>query len=213
VQYRVGQAWSTLGAFVDEHCLGAGPADPSRVPYLQELDLLKAEPALARDLRFDSLFRQPCKQRYFSWLGVAGSRTGLHTDNLENLHLQVYGSKHYALLRPDALPRRLVTAKYDPGTQLARVDVAELERQIAASGGAFRPTVYEVNLHPGDVLYTPRGWWHEVTSLETTISVNCFMMFARDLPRIASSVALLLLHGAGLYRRGDCVCHVAGAPR
>ena len=188
-----------------------GPRIPSRIPYLQELDLLQAKPALARDLRFESLFPQPCKQRYFSWLGVAGSRTGLHNDNLENLHVPIYGSKRYLLMRPDALPERLITDKYDPGTRCARVDVAELERRIDSGEEGAGPTIYEVTLRPGDLLYTPRAWWHEVTSLETTISVNCFMMFARDVPRLVGSVTLFLLHHAGLYRRGNCVCHVERA--
>ncbi len=34
------------------------------------------------------------------------------------------------------------------------------------------PPAIECVIHPGDILYIPKRWWHHVTSLDTAISVN-----------------------------------------
>ena len=33
-------------------------------------------------------------------------------------------------------------------------------------------TVYELIFEPGELLLLPAGWWHEVTALETSISIG-----------------------------------------
>jgi lysine-specific demethylase 8 len=65
-----------------------------------------------------------------------------------------------------------------------------------------------VELEPGDALFTPAGWWHEVENLAPSIFVGGFF---GSKPQVAAAwLATLpshLLHQAGLWRKGHCVCH------
>lgn len=44
---------------------------------------------------------------------------------------------------------------------------------LTTSAGKPRPEpVFEVVLHPGDVLYHPAGMWHKVECLEDSVAIN-----------------------------------------
>lgn len=98
------------------------------------------------------------------WLGPAGTRTPLHHDHVNLLVCQLHGRKRWRLLAPT---ERAVLERVDgPYTLL---DADEL-------GGAL---VKEIIVSPGECLFVPAGWWHQVEALEgsTTLSISAF---ARD---------------------------------
>ncbi len=39
---------------------------------------------------------------------------------------------------------------------------------------------WEVVLEPGDVLFVPRHWWHDVECLETAVTLNLWLPHPRD---------------------------------
>ena len=67
-----------------------------------------------------------------------------------------------------------------------------------------------VILPPGSALFLPAGWWHAVVSLDTSISVALRMQTRCQSLSAAPDDVLRFLHGAGLYRKGNCVCHAGG---
>ena len=105
------------------------------------------------------------------WIG-GRSVSRMHFDNLDNVFAQVVGSKTFVLAPPDegaALQggRRLRKAAnaYTPPGGFAREGGGVLHETVLNYLGveppASLPTV-RVTLRPGDMLYLPFGWWHEV---------------------------------------------------
>jgi lysine-specific demethylase 8 len=193
-------AASTLGAYLAE--LAAPPVDSGPPRHLKEFDLLAAFPQLRRDLRPQALFPRGAIVASSAWIGPAHARTGLHCDRLDNVAMLVAGRKRFLLAPPGALraPADLAD-KHDRWATLARLSF----RQLAARGDA---PLLAVDLLPGDALYVPAGWWHEVVNLEASILLSGFFgRPGRVIGQWLRTGATQAAHVAGLWRRGHCTCH------
>lgn len=102
-----------------------------------------------------------------AWIGSAGTRSMLHSDLKDNLFCQIWGVKHVVLIPwPDSMaaypfPDNIVNSQLD----LARPDPARYPR-------LRRARIYAGLLRPGDVLYIPRGCWHDIRSCTPSVSLN-----------------------------------------
>ncbi len=99
------------------------------------------------------------------WFGPAGTQTPLHHDTLMLFHTQVVGRKRWRFISPLQTPllynRMGVYSPID-------LDAPDLERYPL-----FRQArVLETVLEPGDTLFLPLGWWHQVSSLELSMSFS-----------------------------------------
>lgn len=201
---------STLGAYLAGLDPAAqGPEDGTAAPllYLKEFDLLKALPVLRQDLRPAELWPRRGIVSSSTWVGPAQARTGLHHDLLDNLALLVTGAKRFYLAPPGSVEQAgAVSGKHDRWAVLAGLGIHELAQRLRG-----RHALYRVDLMPGDALYVPRGWWHEVVNLQASILLSGFF---GSTPRVlglwAWTGAKQLLHRAGHacgWRRGACTCH------
>lgn len=103
------------------------------------------------------------------WIGPAGTVTPLHCDYDDNIFAQIWGSKriwlapphHDEFLYPKEANAILFGSPFDPD----RPDYARfpLARQAALT---------ECLMQPGELLYLPAGWYHQVRSLSFSLSVN-----------------------------------------
>jgi len=97
------------------------------------------------------------------WLGPAGTVTPLHHDTSNILFCQVHGRKRIVLAPPWAT-ELLDSARgvYNDRTP------ADLVREGIAST--------EVRLEPGEALFIPAGWWHDVRAEDPSVSlaINAF---------------------------------------
>lgn len=93
------------------------------------------------------------------------SFTPLHHDLTNNLLVQITGRKRVLLVAPDATPRL-----YNDHHVYSRIrDLAEpriVDRYPALQG----IHVHQVLLGPGDALFIPLGWWHQVTALDFSVT-------------------------------------------
>lgn len=195
---------STLGAYLQSL---QGPATAGEAPlYLKEFNLLGAFPTLRADVRPQELFPPGALHDAQTWIGPAEARTGLHHDYLDNLAVQLVGRKRFYLLRPGAVERLgAVAAKHDRWAALASLNADAVVDRGVVAGDAW-----VVDLEPGDVLYVPARWWHEVVNHTPSVLLSGFFgtrttVYAQWAWRQAVQGA----HLAGLWRRGHCTCHPA----
>ena len=103
------------------------------------------------------------------WLGPAGTVSSMHTDPRDNILVQMVGVKRVILLAPEHGQQALPTcAGYMSNSTAWQPGDALGSAALALPGLALRTCV----LGPGDALFIPAGWWHYVTSLSVSISVN-----------------------------------------
>ncbi|MNJ34203.1 SCP-2 sterol transfer family protein [compost metagenome] len=113
------------------------------------------------------------------WLGPKGTLTPLHRDDTDNMFAQVWGEKLILLVAPhhrEALGSwatsphgGLEGCNFDP-------ENPDLEAFPAARAVMFLP----VHLGPGDLLFLPEGWFHQVKSLSVSLSVNFWVNSVRN---------------------------------
>ena len=110
------------------------------------------------------------------WVSSSGCVTPLHYDLCHGFLCQIIGRKSFLLASPDDtqyLYRNTSIVTKNQTSSKVNLDKwisnCSAERKMYPSVDEAR--WYRADLHPGDVLYTPPGWWHHVTSLEESVSV------------------------------------------
>ncbi|MSR31189.1 MAG: cupin-like domain-containing protein [Gemmataceae bacterium] len=120
----------------------------------------------------DYLSENDPKGRGFFWYGPQGTVTPLHHDLTNNFMAQVRGKKLVRLIPPYDLANM-----YNYRHCFSRVD---LDRVDYDKYPQFKNvTVLDVELHPGQALFLPVGWWHYVRGLEISITMT-FTNFVFD---------------------------------
>jgi len=132
-------------------------------PYLGNLELRE----LNSLCHWPAYFEKMGPPRF--WIGPAGTVTPLHSDFDDNIFAQVWGTKRIFLAPPhhdeflytrEANPV-LFGSPFDP--EAPDFDRYPLARQA---------TMIEVIVQPGDMLYVPAGWYHQVRALTFSLSSN-----------------------------------------
>jgi tetratricopeptide (TPR) repeat protein len=124
------------------------------------------------------------------WLSRGGTTAVLHYDDYCNILAQIRGTKHLTLFPPDALQRLYYTGRrkgqlsYRFPNHFERTQLADGPAVIFSSGvhlddpdfgkhplfRGLRP--YSVTLQPGEVLWLPEFWHHEVKSYPDEEGMN-----------------------------------------
>ena len=99
------------------------------------------------------------------WIGPGGSRTPMHHDCCMLFHTQIVGTKRWRLISPldwgHMDNRRHVFSPLD-------LDQLSTEQALMLQG----VQVLDVRLEPGETLFVPLGWWHQVESLSPSVSLS-----------------------------------------
>ena len=99
------------------------------------------------------------------WVGPAGTKTPLHHDTLMLLHTQIVGRKRWRFVSPLSGPQ-----VYNDFDVYSPVDFENLD--LARFPEAAKVKVLEVVVEPGETMFLPLAWWHQVSSLDRCISLS-----------------------------------------
>ena len=110
------------------------------------------------------------------WFGPAGTRTPLHHDGNNILFCQVVGEKEFYLVSPWETELMRRAEGYYAHTQVPPGFVGEGLRE---PDPAFPWRAQRVVLKPGEALFLPVGWWHQVRALQLSVSLS-FLNFRTE---------------------------------
>jgi hypothetical protein len=139
-------------------------------PYLGNLELRQLNAMCYWPAYFDKMG----PPRF--WLGPAGTVTPLHCDYDDNIFAQIWGSKRI-FLSPPHHDEFLYTSEANAILFGSPVDpeAPDFEKFPLAR----QASMIECVVNPGEMLYVPAGWYHQVRALTFSLSAN---RWARALP-------------------------------
>ncbi|WLG94279.1 cupin-like domain-containing protein [Pseudomonas sp. FP198] len=112
------------------------------------------------------------------WIGPKGTLTPLHRDDTDNLFAQVWGQKTFTLAAPHHR-EALGTWSTAPQGGLDGCDFNPDAPDYERFPHARDVTFLRVTLEAGDLLFLPEGWFHQVESVSTSLSVNFWVNSGR----------------------------------
>jgi hypothetical protein len=140
--------------------------------YMTAYNSAQNQDALAplnADLGFiDKLLTRDADQPHgMMWIGPAGTFTPLHHDLTNNLLLQVQGRKLIFLAAPGETPRLYNDHHvYSRIRDLTQPDIVERFPRLNGL------KVHRIILAPGEALFIPLGWWHQVLALDFSVTIT-----------------------------------------
>ncbi len=156
--------WMPLAEFVDTMRAS------EKACYMQQVPLWRL-PGIETDLQFAELVDLGDSKKIYTniFVGSSNTNSSLHYDLPDNFLLQVYGGKQVYLFPPGqrkyipTFPDSLRMSPVDPyAPDLGRYPAYNHARGVVGVLGA------------GDVLFIPKTWWHQLRSINESISVNCW---------------------------------------
>jgi putative sterol carrier protein len=112
------------------------------------------------------------------WIGPKGTLTPLHRDDTDNLFAQVWGQKAFILAAPHHR-HALGTWSTSPKGGLDGCDFNPDAPDYQRFPEARDVTFLRIVLQAGDLLFLPEGWFHQVESVTTSLSVNFWVNSGR----------------------------------
>lgn len=182
-----------LGEYLDRI---SPPSPPTSDLYMCAIHISRYLAPLMRDLPLPAYLRDRKLVSENLWIGPADVVSPLHYDFFDGFLVQIQGRKRAVLFHP-----RESWRLYLPSTFSVSPHVSE----VLIDGPGFPdyerfPKLREVEgievvLEPGEILYVPAGWMHQVWGLDETISVNYWWKYR---PFMVTPQALRIVPGYGV---------------
>lgn len=109
--------------------------------------------------------RSQLPERSSFWFGPAGTKTPLHHDTIMLFHTQVIGRKRWRLVSPLETPKLY---NFNNVFSPVDIDAPDLRRYPLFA----EVTVLDVVVEPGETIFLPLAWWHQVESLDLSMSLS-----------------------------------------
>lgn len=127
-------------------------------------------PELNDDVRAPEYCRDAAWRNSRFWLAAPQTSTPLHRDVAQNIFFQLAGRKRFYLYSPAAAPWLYSYPLRSALPNYSRFDPEQPDYERFPLSREVQPL--EVIVEPGDAIYIPSRWWHQVRSLEVSVSFN-----------------------------------------
>ena len=180
----------TIGTTMNRLLASRGDSQPPTA-YIQSIGIREFLPGFELENRLDLL---PPKVTPYIWIGNR-LNVQTHFDLRDNIACLVAGRRRFTLFPPEQTPN-LYPGPFEltlsgPPVSMVKLDEPDLERYPKFAEAAKHMLV--ADLEPGDAVYVPYFWWHNVESLdEFNVLVNFWW---NDAPRDLGSPFDAMLHG------------------
>ena len=157
------------------------PSDPSLRYYFRSLgdnprkevsNIQQSYPQIAHDFQLPACCEEAMESRFFSSalrFSSARCRLWTHYDVMDNFLFNVIGRKLVTLYPPAQSQNLYPNGSSSPVVDIDHPDLTRFPNFPLAQAAAI-----QFVLEPGDTLFLPALWWHNVLALEPCISVNVF---------------------------------------
>ncbi|MCQ9427304.1 cupin-like domain-containing protein [Pseudomonas sp. LJDD11] len=135
-------------------------------------------PQLLELIRFPEYFDRSLYIKPRIWIGPKGTLTPLHRDDSDNMFAQVWGQKSFILAAPH-YREALGTWSTSEGGGLEGCEVNPNQPDFDKYPAAREVIFHRIVLEAGDLLFLPEGWFHQVESVSTSLSVNFWVNSGR----------------------------------
>lgn len=146
--------------------------------YLTQFNILDIHPNLKNSLHFPDFYTYKHLKLTNIWIGPKGTKSKLHYDSDHNLFVQIYGKKIVTLISP-AQSKNCYPTNITWYDAYSPVDV--FDPDLTKYPLFKNVTMLRYELQPGDMLYIPKGRWHDIRSTENSISANLWWITWTDL--------------------------------
>ena len=104
------------------------------------------------------------------WMNISPARTGLHYDQYHNILVLSRGRKIVSLVSPKHL--KATRPIYLLAGGGANHSSASSAAELLAAGSLQPEELHVFVMSPGDAIFIPEGWWHDVESDECSMALN-----------------------------------------
>lgn len=156
-----------LSSYID---LLTSDGEPGEVCYLQQRPISSISPVLSPDIEIPEYIEKKLPANAYLWLGPSSTVSPLHYDSYNNLLAQVSGRKKLVLFSPKYLSNLYPYPAHSKIPHLSQVNIDAPDLKKFPKSQAAKPV--HVMLTPGEILFIPAFWWHQVYSLDMAVSVN-----------------------------------------
>lgn len=174
----------SFGEFAQRISDGGGPE------WFLNLNPDESLPELAPDLEVPACCERANWRERRITMAASGTTTPLHRELPDNMFTVLHGVKELALFAPGDSSSLYPFGVLSGIPHLSAIDPRRDQRDRFPK--LTRTTPYRCRLRAGDALLIPRGWWHTVHTVESSIALGSWW---------ATGAWSLLPRAATLYKR------------
>ena len=138
--------------------------------YAQQISILTTLPELKEELKFMDYIPNNSIHSANIWFGPGGNTSLLHFDGANNFFIQLLGDKKISLYSPKYFYSLYPSSWMSKACYLSQVNPANPD--YTKYPNILKVPKIELTVPRGNILFLPAYWWHQVYSINTSISVN-----------------------------------------
>jgi hypothetical protein len=195
---EAGPRWKREEVTFAEFLTRLDAPEHGRVNYLQATCLEETLPELLGDIRIPVYADRARLTGCRLWIGP-GQRVGLHYDLGQNLLAMIRGRKRLLLFDPAQLPYLYHSPIEGPNSSFPYSRLDPRNPDLARFPAFAHAQPIEVTIEPGEMLFMPSFWWHDVLSEGENIAVNFWWDLMGRTDQVATAQAFTQFQD--MYRR------------